>query len=174
VNSENLPTLLQAACVERLVLANGALANVPKATPEFPEWRGLSPADTYNGKPLLDYLNTPVFAELFVLRLLEVAGWKGMWVNSYRREYLTSYHPQVRAEVPNSKHDLLSRIAGEKSFPSGCWDVFAWRGDAVIFAECKRAKKDAIRPSQLRWLQNALAVGIHVESFLIVEWTFPS
>jgi hypothetical protein len=55
--------------------------------------------------------------------------------------------------------------------PKGSWDVFAWRDDQILFAECKRASKDAIRPSQRRWLEKALAARVALETFLIVERT---
>jgi hypothetical protein len=49
--------------------------------------------------------------------------------------------------------------------PKGSWDVFAWRDDQILFAECKRASKSAT------WLEKALAARVALETFLIVERT---
>jgi hypothetical protein len=50
-------------------------------------------------------------------------------------------------------------------------DVCAWKHDEVLFAESKRAKRDAVRANQLHWLEAALVAGYDPESFLLVEWT---
>lgn len=53
---------------------------------------------------------------------------------------------------------------------AGCWDVIAWKGDRLVFAEAKRQKKDRMQRTQLRWLETALQCGCTVEDFLVVEW----
>jgi len=40
-----------------------------------------------------------------------------------------------------------------------------------VFAESKLKEKDRIRASQRQWLQAALAVGIRLDAFPIVEWS---
>jgi hypothetical protein len=162
---------LQALSALAIDLPGGGFVRVRKATPAFQMWRGPKPADTFGGKAVLDYCGNPLFAEQYTLRMLQADGWSGVWVNSYRREYLASYEPREQVALPAIRQKALSRIAGNDAFPSGCWDVFAWRDDRILFAECKRASKDAMRPSQRRWLEKALAAGVALETFLIVEWT---
>lgn len=53
---------------------------------------------------------------------------------------------------------------------SGCWDVLAWKGDRIIFAESKRSKRDKINKNQIRWLKVSLCYGLKPENFLVVEW----
>lgn len=167
-----LPEMFLPTIDQVIDLSSGESVMVAKASPEFLQWRGDPPADTFNGKPVVDYHGTPVFAEEYTLRSLEAAGWIGVWVNSYRREYLTSFAPSERMTLPIVQNNRLALIAGSDRFPTGCWDVFAWRGEEVLFAECKRKKRDKIRASQRQWLEKALAVGVAIESFLIVEWNF--
>jgi hypothetical protein len=41
----------------------------------------------------------------------------------------------------------------------GCFDVFCWRAGAILFAESKWHRHDAIRPTQRAWLETALNMG---------------
>ena len=172
-NSLILPEILLSTRAIAIDLPDGRSEHVAKCTPAFPKWRGETPADTFNGKPVLDYHGKPAFAEEYTLWSLQALGWSGVWVNSFRSQYLTSYTPAVHMALPADRKHLLARIAGSDAFPKGCWDVFAWRGEDVLFAECKLAKRDRIQDTQRRWLEKALAVGVAIESFLVVEWTFP-
>ncbi|WP_157530270.1 hypothetical protein [Hymenobacter norwichensis] len=52
--------------------------------------------------------------------------------------------------------------------------MVCWNGEAVVFAELKRHKKDRIRPTQPRWLEAALRVGLEPKNFLLVEWDLAS
>lgn len=53
-----------------------------------------------------------------------------------------------------------------------CFDVFAWKDDHVLFCEAKQRAKDELRPTQPRWLDGAVALGIDAKSFLVVELSF--
>lgn len=67
--------------------------------------------------------------------------------------------------------DLLQKIAlANGNSYAGCWDVVGWNGEAIVFAELKRRKKDRIRATQPRWLEAGLQVGLQPENFLLVEW----
>jgi hypothetical protein len=69
--------------------------------------------------------------------------------------------------------ELLSRIAAVNGGNhAGVWDVVAWSGQRTVFVESKRANKDAIRPTQTRWLTAALKAGLGAEDFLVAEWHF--
>lgn len=83
--------------------------------------------------------------------------------------------PAKQTVVPIAEphlNELLSKIAKQNGNTfAGCWDVFAWKDDAVIFAEGKNRGKDRILDTQRRWLDAALTAGLKEESFLIVEWS---
>ncbi|HEY6185773.1 MAG TPA: hypothetical protein VIW67_26260 [Terriglobales bacterium] len=138
---------------------------MPKTCPVFNPWNGAVTFDTYGGKAILDFKGEAVFAELLILRLFQMDGWSGVWVDTYRGK-------------------LRAAIAGEEALPpeiqmkfdhvcaarQGCFDVFVWKNDNILFAESKRAGRDRIRPTQVRWLEAALEAGLSVESLLVVEW----
>ena len=169
-----------------LTTASGAV-KVPVCRPAFQLWTG-SPVHTFGGKDLLDVDGRAQFAEVAILRLFEQVGWQGRWVETYGKGKMTpglwrDWHPDgPRAQVHHPieatwVNERLHAIALAKgnSF-SGCWDVVAWARNAVgddrlVFAECKKAKHDRLRPTQLRWLEAAILCGMNAEDFLVVEWS---
>jgi hypothetical protein len=75
--------------------------------------------------------------------------------------------------LPPSEHlDLMDRIYDRNGKRSGAFDVLAWKEDSVLFAEAKHGGKDALRPSQISWVEAALDEGVPLESLLVVEWGF--
>lgn len=153
---------------EELQLPSGAVVQIPKATPTFLKWNGPPPGDTYGNKAVLNFAGEPVFAEITILRLLQSDGWQGVWIDTYRHKYRTSIDRFI--ELPQEKQDFLETIYARAGSKSGSFDVFAWKEDAVFFAESKRLKRDQIRDTQLHWLEAALTVNLPLETFLIVEW----
>lgn len=162
------PNKLTPTGTEELQLPSGAVVQIPKATPTFLKWNGPPPDDTYGSKAVLDLAGEPVFAEIAILRLLQSDGWQGVWIDTYRHKYRISIDRFI--ELPQERQDFLETIYARAGSESGSFDVFAWREDAVLFAESKRFKRDQIRDTQLRWLQAALEVGLVLGVFLIVEW----
>jgi len=65
---------------------------------------------------------------------------------------------------------LFQKIQRRAAPDGRCWDVFCWRRERVLFAEAKRASRDHMRRSQLKWLRAALDLRLPVSAFLIVEW----
>lgn len=156
-----------------LSLPSGAKATVRKISPVFSPWSGDPIEDDYGGKPVLDIAGKPLFAELAILRSLKSVGWEGgCWVDSYRNRRLTGlpHNESSPVDLPPDRERLLSQIRERNGGWSGCWDVFVWREDRVLFAEAKRAGEDDIRTSQLEWLESALRLGLDPESFVVVEW----
>jgi hypothetical protein len=164
-----LPQCLVPASEEMIVMPSGAVSRIPKATPRFRTWQGSVPFDRYGKKAVLDFRGQPLFAERVILRLFEDAGWTGAWVDTYRRCFRSDVASRV--EIPVEKLRLLERVYDQAGTRNGCFDVFVWNEDEVIFAESKRSCRDQIRHSQLRWLDAALRSGIPVASLLIVEWS---
>lgn len=158
---------------EIIVLPSGEEIRVPKSVVTLKAWDGSPIDDTYGGKALLDYKGTPLFAELIILRMLEEDGWSGVWVDNYRKKFRTAM-PSTEASVslPPGQQAILDRIKKTNGSMSGCWDVFAWRGNEILFAESKLSGKDRIRPTQIRWLRSALKAGLTEKNFLLVEWNF--
>jgi len=115
----------------------------------------------------------PAFAELAISRLFEAEGYEGVWVDTYRNKYRRGYWEESPvAALPEHPAAILGRILQHRGAGrSGTWDVFAWRGEDVVFAESKHAGEDAIRTSQVTWLSSALAQGNPLNAFLVVEWT---
>ena len=132
-----------------------------------------------------------LFAELAVLRLLQNEEWDGRWVSTYSAgkevwKYLTDWEDVPRTEQKtrpiqdDEPRQLLARIAGfnKPRRYKGCWDVFAWRGEQVAFAACKRAaakNTDVVSKDQEEWLRSALFIGdarVTVDSFCFVQWDY--
>jgi len=156
-----------------LELPSGESVPVPTYMPRFVQWKGVPLLDTYNTKPVLDADGVPLFAELVIVRLFESEGWDAVWIDSYRGRFLHDWPaPATSYTVPAPQRALLDRISGGRKFPTGCWDVFAWKGDLVAFAEAKRSHKDKLQDSQRRWIAEALNVNVPLSSFFFVEWDF--
>lgn len=80
---------------------------------------------------------------------------------------------QINEPIPDpAVRNLLETVAHANGGSySGCWDVVAWSGGRIVFAEAKHKGHDRLRSTQQRWVASAMAVGIPAESFLIVEWS---
>ena len=127
--------------------------------------------DTYHGKTVLKVAERPAFAELAILWTLRDAGWDGIWIDWYRGKYRTDYWDASPVELAEEPAKLLERIYALLGSRSGAWDIFCWRGGEVLFTEAKRRGHDCVRALQLSFLDAALAAGLSIQSFLIVEWT---
>jgi hypothetical protein len=165
------PETLTPSDQEVIFLPSGKDVRVPKTSPLFNAWTGEPISDRYGNKPLLNFKGQPVFAELAILVALQSDGWQGVWVDTFRRKYRTSCDPLNEIMLPSRQLKLLNRIYQHAGSRSGCWDVFCWKEEMYLFAESKRHKHDSIRDTQRKWLDSALAEGVPMTSFLIVEWT---
>jgi hypothetical protein len=147
--------------------------SVPTTTPSFAPWRGPSPGDTYNRKPLLDFNGRAGFAELGILWSFMQEGWQGAWVDTYRNRFLRDFWPApVPVEIPPDRKDLLQSISTKAQGLGKPWDVFCWSpSGGVVFAEAKRNGRDRIRSPQIAFLGATLDLGLPLSSFLLVEWS---
>ena len=156
---------------ELFSLSSGADIFIQKYFLTFTPWKGASIANTYNNKPVIDWNGEPVFAELAVLRLFQSHGWEGVWVDSYRRKYRIGLPDVVEPiEIPSKQRDLIESIKAKTGRSGGCWDVFVWKGEDVLFIELKRSKKDNIRDSQVSWLEEGLKSTLKTKDFALLEW----
>jgi hypothetical protein len=166
------PASLQPTSTENLTLPSGRSVAFPKATPTFHIWRGAAVDKTYGRKAVLDFNGRPAFAELVILWTLQNHGWQGVWVDSFRRAFRTDYwNGSPQKSLPEKPAALAEEIWNLAKIRSGVWDVFCWRDDRVLFCESKKAGRDRTRPSQLRFAESALHVGLPLDSFLFVEWS---
>ncbi len=164
------PEQLVPEVLEELYLPSGLRVRVPKAEPLFRSWREEFAEDTYNNKPLFDVDGKPMFAELAILNLFLKEGWDGVWVDTFSKKYRAAWGEEGVVRLDGDRLELLKAIYERSGSRSGCFDVFCWKGDHVIFAESKRKSMDEIRPTQLRWLEAAIQTGLDASAFLIVEW----
>jgi hypothetical protein len=133
------------------------------------------PSFTFGRKPVLNYKDQPIFAELLILNLLKEKGWDGVWVSSYGNKYLREMPRDPRlgqsVDLPSKckqRLDDIQRLAGKRG---GCFDVLAWRDGQVIFLEAKRKHHDKIRDTQRRWIEAAISTGVTPDKLIMVEWS---
>jgi hypothetical protein len=152
-------------------LSSGSHKLVQKYFQYFNEWDGAPIPNTYNGKAVVDWNGEPLFAELAVLRLFELHGWSGVWVDSYRKKYRVGLPDVVEpVEIPEEKMKLLDDLREKTGRYGGCWDILVWKDDGLLFIELKRDKKDRIQDSQKLWLEASIAHGLTANNFALVEW----
>jgi hypothetical protein len=156
---------------ELFSLSSGVDISIQKYFLTFTPWKGAPIPNTYNNKPVIDWNGEPLFAELAVLRLFQSHSWEGVWVDSYRRKYRIGL-PDVAepVELPEKQKQLIESIKAKTGRSGGCWDVFVWKGDRLLFIELKRQKKDVIQGSQRLWLEKSLDLGLTPENFAFLEW----
>lgn len=173
--------LLSSTLSETFVLKDREI-QIPKCKTSFNLWQGNPITNTFGGKPLIDVNGKPMFAELAIMHLFLEDGWDARWLESYGRGQRNIVCLAEWADLPYSQQTeclienetIMNTLRGIAELNggnfNGCWDVLAWKGDRIIFAESKRLKRDKIRDTQTRWLDAALRYGLKPENFLVVEW----
>jgi hypothetical protein len=172
--ASDLPPRLRSAGSEGLRLPSGRSVVLPKARLELPLWRG-EPVYSFRRKPVLDVDGEPLYAELAIQRLFQRAGWRGVWVNAYRREFRTGL-PNRTAPVEFTQGPaaaLVQRMIKERGSFAGCPDVAADRKGAVVLVEAMRLGEGSTRlaPERLEWITAALDHDVPATCFLVVEWS---
>ena len=120
-------------------------------------------------KAPLNFDGFPAWAEIVVVRLLERSGWGAAWVKNWGgRAFWRDVNDPV--ELPQTPSALFQKVEMMTGVRGGCWDVFAWRGDDVMFIKSKQRRRDRLRPTQRIWLETAMGCGVPLSAFAIVEW----
>lgn len=172
-----------------LLACNGVLSvdcggerlDLPRCTPSFSSYTDAHDINTFGNKDLLLVDGKPQFAEVAILRAFENEGWQGRWVEVYGHMHAPAFWrewkpggPGAQKHIPiaepwvNERLQAIAKANGGNY--AGCWDVLAWKGERLVFAEAKLQQKDKLRDTQFRWLEAALQCGCTVEDFLVVEW----
>lgn len=156
---------------ELFSLSSGVDISIQKYFLTFTPWKGAPIPNTYNNKPVIDWNGESVFAELAVLRLFQSHDWEGVWVDSYHRKYRIGL-PDVAEpiELPQKQRELIESIKAKTGRSGGCWDVFVWKDNQILFIELKRQKKDVIQDSQRLWLEKSIESGLTTDNFAFLEW----
>lgn len=148
----------------------------------FRKWDGEALSNVFGNKQLLDVNHCPAFAELAVMDIFVKDGWDARWVSTYGRgkmspcflRYWRDTDYQYQDNIPfydRQKRAFLESVAVRNGRNyGGCWDIVAWKESVVVFAELKRDRKDAVRTTQTRWLEAAIACGLTEDNFLLVRW----
>jgi len=180
-----------------LILPNlGKPLHIKTARPSFLGWSEHSRPKIMNNKPALSWKGKPSVAELVVSETLG-EGWKGVWVykpawNENRAQGILacsgveggtwvnkskfggvmelSKPSYRRSLLPGHAADAVRSIYNQIKDKCGCWDVVAWKGEELLFVECKLVGKDSLKLSQLSFLEAGLQQGLSSEQFGIVEW----
>lgn len=175
------PDTLQPNGTEQFII-DGKIIDIPKCIVMFEKWKGVPVLEAFGGKPVLDFDNKPVFAEIAIMLTFQNDGWETRWVETYGKKDPILLADWKDDKYKNQVHQpfqdktiitLLNSIAeiNNNTF-SGCWDVVAKKNEQILFAESKRTKKDSIRSSQVSWLAAGLKYGLKPQNFLMVQWDF--
>lgn len=173
------PEIFQPSEIEPFCI-HGQIIEIPKCILVFIKWAGEPVMETFGGKPILNILGKPMFAELAIMTHFQNDGWHTRWVETYGKKVpicLTEwrddkYRNQIHHPFDDEKIPaILGEIAKINSNSySGCWDVVASKANKIVFAESKRTKKDSIRTTQVNWLSAGLKYGLNPDNFLIIQW----
>ena len=75
----NYPDILQPNSFEKFVIDENEIL-IPKCNIEFMKWKGEPLKYTFGGKPILDFENKPMFAELVIMNIYLNSGWNSRWI----------------------------------------------------------------------------------------------
>lgn len=192
---DDLPTPLN--CPVKLA-SGDVIDEAPGCFLRFDRWNGDRMEHDFNKgeSAMIDLYGEHLFGEIAILRLLEIDGWSGRWVNTFgsgkSAKFLTSWEsdrpnkdqPHVPIEEPEPRQ-LFAKVFRENGRKyAGCWDVFAWKDGSCLFAEAKaqRMKRassprcgDRPNENQSSWLKAALDLNdnrLKRSSFVFVQWDY--
>jgi hypothetical protein len=128
---------------------------------------------SYRRKGLVALGGDSLFAELAIARLFVRSGWNAYWRDGYRKRWVADGDLSRRAvslPQPSLGASVIDIVRAARGSLSGCWDVLAWTHDRVAFVESKRRGGDRLQETQGQWLDAAVAVGVPLEAFVVLEW----
>ncbi len=177
------PTFLNPAYAEVFQLPESKI-EIPKCVVQFQHWKGARLKESFGGKAIVSVDNQPFFVEVAMIQKFLNDGWNARWILHYNRK---NSAPLLLAEwkdekLENQNHEpireatisqrLKSIAKSNKNSYEGCWNVVAWKGDWILFAEAKRNNKDLYSEAKNKWLAAALIAGLQPENFLVMQWDY--
>ena len=157
-----------------LTYPRGQKITIATWTIRFPKWLG-KPLDekqkgSYKIKPLVQIDGEPLFGELAVLRLLQKDGWDGVWVDTYHGKFWKGLPDRTApCSLSGKAQEVYDKIVARHGKYGGFFDVFAWRGQKLLFAEYK-GEGDKLKPNQISWIAAVVSSGISQSSLLLIEY----
>ena len=161
-----------------VALPGGGLVQIATQRWEFERWAGAADPPglkrTWAIKPKFSVNGCRSCAELAILDHLRRAGWHGVWVSAFARELRTGWFPapavKTLAEIgaPDWAVETFDRLRAANGGLGGFFDVFAWRKPAEVRFDEAKVGKDRIRPTQRRFIEQALRFH-RIEDFTIIE-----
>lgn len=130
---------------------------------------------TYMVKPAVVSINNNItFAEIAVVELFRKEGWNAYWVDTFHHKVWTDFLERENENIlPSSLLTMFKKIKDNLDSRGGRWDIVAIKGEVTLFLECKAIPShDKIRPFQIKWMKEAIKLGIPKENFIIIEWNY--
>ena len=158
-------------------LPSGTKATLPLYHSIFKKWIGELPNFDFGKKPIVNYEDKAVFAELAILKLFTASGWEGVWVETYGGVHFLQDMPeswklsQSHISIPKDKESLLRNI-WKVGKTTACFDIFVWKDNDILFCESKHKGKDRLTVAQTKFIEGALSCGVPETSLLIAEWEY--
>lgn len=157
---------------------------IPKGVVQFQKWKGAPLKESFGGMPVVSVEDRPMFAEVAIMQHLIHYGWETRWILTTNRRnkeplyfsewkdelYVNQNHAPIADEKVSEMMKGIAKLNGNSY--QGCWDVLAWKGNRILFAEAKRNNKDLTSIAKNNWLAAALASGLTPDNFLLVQWDF--
>jgi hypothetical protein len=114
-------------------------------------------------------------AEAELVRILREGDWHAGWLEDYQTASIpqewqwalvneTDLPPNVSERHKRIREELLARFG----LRGGCWDVIAWKGDALWYLETK-GPKDGLSRNQIAWWATGAALDPAIR-FAVVVW----
>jgi len=172
-----IPSQLKVNGNIKVFLSSNAQTILPLYHIVFKKWVEISPIFNFGGKPIVNYQDKPVFAELAILKLFIDSGWDGVWVEPYGGIHFLKDMPkswklaQSHISIPKDKETFLRNIQ-EVGKTTACFDVFVWKDNDILFCESKHKGKDRLTNAQIKFIEGALSCGVPEKSLLIAEWEY--
>ena len=105
--------------------------------------------------------------EIEVVEAFRASGWVARWQDSFGSAPAWMRPWTQVAEVPRTVSERLGAIRAASPMAKP-WDVLAWRGDDLMFVECKAAK-EKFTDAEQAFIWGAHKVGIPLDRFAVVR-----
>src|SRR5574338_610716 len=144
-------------------------AQVPAFVRNETTWSGQLPQGfgAVPNKMAYELDGRPLYPELLVVRLLELAGWGAAWRNSWNGDaFWRDLHEPM--SPPTEVMAAIDQVSAYASH-TGQWDIVAWRDRQLRLLASRPQGGQPVSAYQAAWLSIALRMGLPAGCFAIVE-----